>query len=351
MKGVAVVVVLLLVVCVADLSSCARSDYIANDKAGITTLQGVWYDSTSGLWNSTNTWNSANILNALIDFSIYTSNPTAYISVIENTFNKNQVFWLEGIDDEGWWGLAWARAYKLTGNAKYLNLAELVLKDMAKYWDDTCKGGVWWNRVRTYKNAITNELFFALAAALYQHTNNQEYLNWAQKEWAWLESSTMLNAQGLFNDGINNGNCQNNGQTTWTYNQGVVLGGLADLWRATKNDTLLKVALRVANATFTHLVYSDGILREPCEPNKDCDGDQTQFKGIFMRHLGYLYQVTNDASVGNFISKNANSIWQRGRSTDGRNNLGLYWEGPYDQADASRQSSAIDAINAAVLLP
>jgi hypothetical protein len=29
----------------------------------------------------------------------------------------------------------------------------------------------------------------------------------------------MRNSQGLFNDGLDSSTCQNNGQTTWTYNQ------------------------------------------------------------------------------------------------------------------------------------
>jgi len=260
-----------------------------------------------------------------------------------------KVFNLEGIDDEGWWGLAWVRAHALTGDAQYLNLAKLIFKDMSDYWDTQCNGGVWWDRKRTYKNAVTNELYFALAAGLYLQSNDATYLDWAKREWQWFEASGMINGNWLVNDGLNN--CKNNGQTTWTYNQGVVLGGLADLWKATKNDTLLTVAANIATATFKNLVYSDGILREPCEPQKNCDGDQTQFKGIFMRHLGYLYSVTKDAQTATFIMNNANSIWNRDRSTPTtKNYLGLYWEGPYDKPDASRQSSAIEAINAALLL-
>ena len=104
----------------------------------------------------------------------------------------------------------------------------------------------------------------------------------------------------------------NNGQTTWTYNQGVVLGGLVNLYNITGNATLLDYAVRIANATLNILVYPDGsalsfrffyvagVLRETCEPNS-CDSDQRQFKvnhvlhettnilqGVFMRYLALL---------------------------------------------------------------
>jgi len=123
------------------------------------------------------------------------------------------------------------------------------------------------------------------------------------------------------------------------------------LYGITKNQTLLDIALKIATATFTHLVYSDGVLRETCEVQKQCDGDQFQFKGIFMRNLGYLYHATKSPQVAQWISTNANAIWQKARSTDGKNYIGLYWEGPFDKADATRQSSACEGLNTALLLP
>ena len=38
----------------------------------------------------------------------------------------------------------------------------------------------------------------------------------------------MIGPAGLVNDGLT-ADCANNGRTTWTYNQGVVIGGLAVL--------------------------------------------------------------------------------------------------------------------------
>jgi len=328
----------------------SQLNYKDIDRQALDSMQG-WYTNEKGLWSNTNWWSCANALNALIDFSIYANEKSLYITPIQNTLSKNKVFWEEGIDDEGWWGLAWARSFTLYGTAENLQLAEAVFKDMTDYWDNKCGGGVWWNRARTYKNAVTNELFVSLAASLYLRTKNPTYLTWAKNSWAWFESSTMINSKYLINDGLDTNTCKNNGQTEWTYNQGVILGGLADLWVATKNDTLLTVALKIVNATFTNLVYSDGILRESCEVQKNCNGDQLQFKGIYMRNLGYLYNVTKNAQIGQFIRNNANSMWNRARSSDGKNHIGLYWEGPFDSADATRQSSACEALNAALLLP
>ncbi len=95
----------------------------------------------------------------------------------------------------------------------------------------------------------------------------------------------------------------------------------------------------------------------------NCDSDQWQFKGIFMRNLAYLYEQTNNQQYLNFINLNAKSIWNSDRFVSFsefillRSNiliredssLGLKWGGPYDTTEAARQSSALDALNAALL--
>jgi hypothetical protein len=54
--------------------------------------------------------------------------------------------------------------------------AEAIFKEASEAWSTDCGGGLWWDRKRTYKNAITNELFLSLTAELYLATNNSEYL-------------------------------------------------------------------------------------------------------------------------------------------------------------------------------
>jgi len=107
---------------------------------------------------------------------------------------------------------------------------------------------------------------------------------------------------------------------------------------------LLTQAELIADAAIKTLAPK-GILREPCEPS-NCGADGIQFKGVFMRNLYYLYQTTNKQAYKDFIIQNANSIWSHSRNS--ANQFGLDWAGPLDRADAARQSSAMDAINAAI---
>ncbi len=110
---------------------------------------------------------------------------------------------------------------------------------------------------------------------------------------------------------LRDGTCVNNNGTTWTYNQGVILSGLALLYNATGNASLLDIAQKIADATIQRLIYSDGILKEPCEPN--CNDDQKLFKGIFVRHLTYLIPYLTDAAhiqrYRSFLQQNGESVW------------------------------------------
>lgn len=65
-----------------------------------------------------------------------------------------------------------------------------------------------------------------------------------------------------------------------------------------------------------------------------------------MRHLGELQASTGDAPLRVFLAENADWIWNANRNA--QNQLGLSWSGAFDSADAARQSSALDALNAAI---
>lgn len=325
-------------------------DYRPYADAGIAALQ-QWYDPATGLWKSTGWWNAANALEVVIDYAARTGSG-AYHSVIETTFKKNKggKFLNRYYDDEGWWALAWLKAYDLLGDVRYLAMAQTIFADMQKGWDAVCGGGVWWSKDRTYKNAIPNELFITLAARLYLRVTDAHkrtaYLEWAQQAWAWFAGSGVINARNLINDGLD-GSCRNNGQTTWTYNQGVILGGLVELHKISGDSSYLSRAEAIANAALSELVDSNGILREPCEPS-DCGGDGPQFKGIFIRNLAYLYGTDGNVAYRQFILNNAESIVLRDCTSAYQ--FGLKWAGPVDSVDAARQSAALDAINAALLV-
>ena len=340
--------------------SSSRQSYSQKAAQGVQTLQG-WYSQGTGLYASpTGWWNAANAITVLVNYESATGDHS-YDKVLSNTFTAAQKahpnFINKYFDDQGWWALAWIDAYDLTRNASYLSMAETIFTNIATNgWDNTvCGGGVWWSTAKTYKNAIPNELFLSIAAKLANRTTGSAsatYLTWAEKEWEWFRASGMINAQNLINDGLNSANpdaCVNNGRTTWTYNQGVILGGLVELSRADQDATLLPQAEAIAGAAMTNL-STNGILTEPRPVS---GGDVPQFKGIFMRNLMALYDALPNTSplraqYQAFADANASSIWTYDQGLN--HEFGGKWQGPFDSADATRQGSALDAIIAAAAM-
>ncbi|HEY0936670.1 MAG TPA: glycoside hydrolase family 76 protein [Trebonia sp.] len=324
-------------------------DYRARARAATSALM-RWYRPDSGLWATTGWWNSANALTALIRSMRHTGD-RSYLWILDTTFTAAQRrqlgFVNDFFDDNGWWALAWLDAYDLTGRTRYLAAAQSIFTANLDGWDSRCGGGLWWNQQRTYKNAITNELFLTLAALLHQRSpGGHDYLDWALREWRWLRGSGLISPGGLVNDGLTAA-CGNNQGTTWTYNQGVLLGGLAALHAITGDRGYLREGETVADAALSLLTRPAGILAEPNEPS-GCDGDQTQFKGIFIRYLLDFWRRSGRPAYSAFIVANADSVWRNARNPESE--FGLRWGGPFDQADASRQSSAVEVLSAAAAL-
>ena len=337
----------------------AVSSYRVRAAAAVDVLQ-QWYTPENGLYRTTGWWNSANAVTALANYSRIVHSKK-YLPVFANTLHAAQTarggspgFINAYYDDEGWWALAWIDVYDLTHEPRYLRTAASIFDDMQLGWDTaTCGGGVWWNKKTHGKNAVENELFLDVAASLANRAKTPEerrkYLAWAQKEWQWFRDSGMINSEHLINDGLrasDPGHCTNNGGNTWTYNQGVILGALVELNKAAPDPSLPETVQAIALAAIEHLSDAQGVLHESSPAHTG--GDVPQFKGIFSRNLMLLNNAFPDVRYRAFAKANADSLWNNDR--DPFNHFGFWWAGQFDLADASRQSSALDALNAAAIL-
>src|SRR5690242_20515087 len=376
-------------------------------------------------------WNSANAITAVIGYMSVTGDRSYLKSVIENTFTKapgvhrpvttwaalarslgalrraSYPGFMNGFyDDEGWWALAWIDAYDLTGEEKYLTAAEDIFLDMTGGWDDVWSGGIYWGKHDgqpdragatavpagwhgPYKNAIANELFISVAAALavrqrQRHPdgdNHADFLNWAICGRAWVSSAAphgvaMINAAGLVNDSPDSNGVNNNTAAIWSYNQGVLLRGLSDLTELTGDQAYRARAEAIADAFIKNPWYQaprpgkgqkpeppptqSGVIHGILHEHDDCkaDGsarlpgrmpgvDSTLFKGIFVRNLARLYQATEKPSYRQFILANAQSALDQ---MNEHHQFGCNWAAPVDVADFVRQTAAVDLINAALVV-
>ncbi|KAI0065524.1 glycoside hydrolase family 76 protein [Artomyces pyxidatus] len=236
-------------------------------------------------------------------------------------------------DDAQWiilalWKVADYKASQSLSNTPFMNAASTIYNIVAGQWDATCGGGVWWSTKHTYKNSITNELFLLTSAEGYLRTKEQSYLDNANKAWAWLSQSGLRNSNGLWNDGLDFNTCQNNGETTWTYNQGVIASGLGALYAINGDSSLLDAAEVTLDATIAQLT-ENGILKESCDDTSTstCDSDQKIFKGIWTKHVQYYLTYADDpartAKYAAFLGAQAAAVQQNAETAQG--DIGSVW--------------------------
>lgn len=326
-------------------------------RAAIEAMNG-FYNQSTGLWDTGPWWHSGVALRAIAEYMLSTGS-TEYLDMAAFTVETQRApldWWPEGdgdfradsTDDTGWWALALASLYQLTGKSEYLDLAKEDEAYMYNYWDTrTCGGGLIWNiPSQTYHNAISNELYLELTATLHNLIPGDTlYLDRAMQEWEWFKNTGMINSGGLINDGLTeDDSCVNNGQPIWSYNQGVILAGLVQLSTATGDTSYIDTARSIADAVVNDASLSpNGILTEyACATADECEPNGTAFKGIFMRGLAKLDAVLDDHPYQSYIQTNAQSMYDNSR--DGADSYGFTWQGPFDFSTIGRQESAVDLL-------
>lgn len=210
---------------------------------------------------------------------------------------------VEGNDDQGIWGITVMDAVErnfpapTNGAPGWLALVQAVFNTMYSRWDDAhCGGGLrWqiftWNSGYNYKNTISNACLFQIAARLGRYTGNTTYLEVAEKVFDWLVDVDYIVLQDIayVYDGADiSANCTDITKLEWSYNHGVVLGGLAYMYDATNGTSKWKTSLTQILNGATSYFFSGGVMYEhTCEPYNACNTDQRSFKSIFSRMLGF----------------------------------------------------------------
>jgi hypothetical protein len=222
-------------------------------------------------------------------------------------------------DDQQWVILEWLEAIKFInlyssinstfdGNqyiSEFAHRASSFWNISAQGYDTTlCGGGMLWTRdLAPYKNAITNQLFVASSIDMYLYypgdnkTSPQDgkYLNAAIKEYEWLSTANLTNAQGLYVDGyhitnytnatsIGTGKCDARDESVYTYNQGVLLSGLRGLWDATGQTSYLDDGYTLLESVIAATGWNQDGSKSSAWAGT-CSQDAQNFKGIFFHHL------------------------------------------------------------------
>ena len=191
-------------------------------------------------------------------------------------------------DDAQWVVLEWLEALRFiqeydTGNAStygaddianFAHRAHIFYNIVQNQFNTSlCGGGLTWNpALAVYKNSVTNELFLDTSIGMYLYfpgdNNTDPYpsadyeadfgslpaltplqqhdpslLQLAIDEYNWFTSQPFLDSQGLIIDGFhisdNQTTCDQPDTMIYSYNQGILLSGLRQLWEATGNTSYL----------------------------------------------------------------------------------------------------------------
>jgi predicted alpha-1,6-mannanase (GH76 family) len=362
-------------------NSIANSVYLEYAQATVGVLTSKWFGPDGpSIWIDQNSdfWRTPNLCTAQTDLMALTGTTTW----LETCANAQGVFneyfqppWPlpQYYDDEGWWGDLFARLYSLTNDQNWLTAATAVFQDLQGGWDDVAKGGVWFQRSpksypQNHKVSISNELYLDITMRLYAACTDAgqkaSYLATANQIWAWLQ--LLVDENGLVWGQLNlDGTIDKTspGAEPRPYIQGVVLGGLWEMYQATQDTSYLDAGQKIADAAITNMVWPDGILQDLCEKQGTCSPDNLDpplFKGIYCRYLGEFATnlvTLSDASrkqaaarYAAFLRKNADAVWANYPATM----FGMDWHAPSPNVpsgvllyDGSLQSSALDLFIAA----
>lgn len=229
------------------------------------------------------------------------TNSTRYKTVIQNSYRQLESL-LEAygpypsFDDMGWYGLSYARIYEVLGDQQFLQTSIDIFNWSWKTgWDmySNCSG-FWFDNNQNAKQTITNVEMFQLAAKIVRHTKDKTVLKKLNKIYEFILKTKIVNETTyLLSDGIFLENCTTTYAYGPTYNNGVFIGGLVEVYKITNNKTYLDLAEKIARATIAQSTNkTTGIFTEYCDPT--CDDDGIMFKGIFVRNLRYLMDALSD---------------------------------------------------------
>lgn len=275
------------------------------------------------------------------EWSVYgvnrgSSKGSAKVKGIENVY-----------DDQMWLVRELLEAYKLTNNSEYLQKAEYLTEYVLDGWDCTRDangeeiGGITWGPGYVTKHSCSNGPMVSplvWLSELYKDKSDkiawryidaadkqtrktvevkksEYYLNFAKKIYNW-QKKYLLRSDGVYADmmgGCTPGKpqtevvdgvtyrmgivCRDCVGQAYTYNSGTMLSGAADLYHATGDDSYLKDARTLSDASFSY--FAEPGKTKPGYYTYDVRGFRNWFNGVMMR--GYVDVYSTSRNVSEYI--------------------------------------------------
>ncbi len=309
------------------------------------TAKGFYQLSTAG--GQFGFWQGAEMIETAEDYYRYTADPTyrqlvsALCAGFLAHFGPNWMKKYKGgatgkylgpraNDDIMWMVIAAARAYNITGDAAYMQMAATNFEaSYARSWSADFGGGLWWrtdtgHARRAEKNTTTNMPAVIAACELYFASHDQKYLSQATSLYAWERAHLFNTSTGQVYDHIRyraSGGTRTY-HTKFSYNQGTFIGAAALLYEITGNHSYYADATHALNYTENNMTTSNGVLSgDGTTPNQDTGG----FKGIFARWAVRFARDNGITAYDSWFQRNAGAVWAH-RNAKGL--MGTNWTAP-----------------------
>lgn len=352
---------------------------------GINVMRNRWYNSSTGLF-TVGWWHSGSAISALAykDMVASTSDNRDFVrSMLSRAKSTNGNFDPYAYNDDAmWWGTAAYYAYRAYGGSDLLAYAQTVWNYVAPSQitvaqanagksplrpfniQKTCKGqttagGVWWrasssDRTSSDINVITTGLFLTLSAYLAEAVpaNKTTYVNAADLAFNFIVNQ-LQDGNAISLDTLNMQTC---GVTNWyfTYNQGKFVEGAIALYSQSAQQKYLDRGLATTVAAVkatTNWQGASGLITEAQGGDLSKNDDAREFKAIWLRSLTEVYRRRyNDSGLRSLLKAYLNIQYKAlfTTATDGQNNYGPKWAGPFAGPYDHGQMAALDGLVAGI---
>ncbi|MBM7788223.1 glycoside hydrolase family 76 protein [Tenggerimyces flavus] len=210
-------------------------------------------------------------------------------------------------DDNEWIGLSFLQDHYMSkrGDKAAVQRAKEIFDLVVFGWDNDpshpCPGGVYWTQApwSQDRNTVSNGPGAELGLHLYLLTKKKYYLDWSIKMYEWARGC-FLAPNKLYWDHIDlAGNIE---KTQWSYNQGVMIGAGALLYRATGNRKYLAQAEETAKAALAFYAEDERYFDQPA-----------RFHAIFFANLLQLSTIRPNSQYRKAMEWYANESYKRFR--------------------------------------
>jgi len=132
-------------------------------------------------------------------------------------------------DDNGWWGIAFLDAYRITKDKRYLKDAQKAFRFLDVAGWDASGGGFWWETKHLHKTSEPLAAAVLIGARLYEATHDRSYLDKARKWLGWANTKSWNNSRGLYAR-------SDTDDTVMSYVEGLMAAANAELCKITKRQ-------------------------------------------------------------------------------------------------------------------